>query len=83
MSQNEQKKEIEKLQKVLDFPKAGMPDTAKVSYHTTMPRKNVVQGGIIQETVIDSANSTKTVSYRLPTQKERIAQLERVLNEFK
>ena len=83
MSQSEQKKEIEKLRLILDFPKAGISDTPNkesVSYETTIPKKHIVQAGLITETKIE--NNIKTVSTRKQTDSEKLDSLFQVLEHF-
>ena len=67
-TENEQTKR-ERLEKILSFPTVGITETPKQS---TIQRRQIAQGGIITETIIDSADSTTTVRYRQQTNKEKL-----------
>jgi CCR4-NOT transcriptional regulation complex NOT5 subunit len=75
-----QQKDIEKLQKVLDFYKAGISNTPSVSYHTTMPAKRLIEDGLVRESTI--TKDTKTTTTRKQTDKEAVQNLHKVLNAF-
>lgn len=81
---DESNKDIEKLQKILDFPKVGIPDSPKpsVSYHTTMQKKQLASGGLITEKIIDEIDGSTTVRYRQQTNKEKLDSLFQVLEHF-
>jgi hypothetical protein len=64
-----------KLERILNFPFIGSKES--FSYETTIPRKKVIQGGLVQETTINKG--TKTTTTRMQTVEEKIRELERIL----
>ena len=72
------KKDLETLERMLAFAKGT---SAPVSYHTTIPRKrkNILQGGVIQETEISADGRQKNTSYREATLAQKLERLQEIL----
>jgi hypothetical protein len=79
---NKQKSDLDRILAFGDPEKPLTSPSSKesVPYHSTIPKKHIVQAGLITETRIEG--NTKTTTTRRQTDKEIVQNLHKILNDF-